>query len=65
MIKGSYIEIKSRKMPLRARIEMKGFMMPRRLELILEGRGSPPKKREVRRNALLAKETTGTKERKL
>lgn len=44
MIKGSYIEIKSRKMPLRARIEMKGFMMPRRLELILEGRGSPPQK---------------------
>ena len=43
MIKGSYIEIKSRKMPLRARIEMKGFMTPRRLELILEGRGSPPK----------------------
>lgn len=32
MVKGNYIEIKSRKMSLRSRTEIKDFMKPKRLE---------------------------------
>jgi hypothetical protein len=35
VIKGSDTEIKSRMKPLRARPEMKGFLKPRSLELLL------------------------------